>query len=131
MIGSRRRRLVTTAALALVLVACGSSDDNVTKSSARARPNAVTGPDVTVVFTLTGARIVPEATQQLRPDEGHIHLYLDNQLVSMNYGLTQDLKGLSAGPHTLRAEFVAGDHGPFRNPPTAAAVFQVSPPPGS
>jgi hypothetical protein len=65
-----------------------------------------------VVLRLTGATIVAEATTAIRPDEGHVHLYLDNQLVSMNYGLEQDVP-VTPGTHVLRAEFVAADHAPF------------------
>ena len=51
----------------------------------------VHGPTVHVVVQLNGARIVKATTTDIRPDEGHVHLYVDNSLVSMNYGLEQDL----------------------------------------
>jgi hypothetical protein len=75
----------------------------------------VTGDQVEVVMTLSGGRIVDSATTKLEPDTGHIHLSLDGSLVSMTYGLVQviDLRGLTQGSHTIRAEFVAADHGPF------------------
>jgi hypothetical protein len=68
-----------------------------------------------VVMTLEGGRIVDAASTTLAPDTGHIHLSLDGRLVSMTYGLVQlvDIQGLSVGEHTLKAEFVAADHGPF------------------
>ena len=76
-------------------------------------PNeSVTGPNVHVVIGLEGATIVSATTTDIRPDQGHIHLYVDNVLVSMNYGLTQDLP-VHAGTYVLRAEFVASDHAPF------------------
>lgn len=43
----------------------------------------------------------------------------------MTYGLTQDVNGLAPGPHALRAEFVAADHGPFKNPVVAAVRVDV------
>jgi len=71
-----------------------------------------TGPSVHVVIALTGAEIVQATSTDIRPDRGHVHLYVNNQLVSMNYGLEQDLP-LAAGTYVLKAEFVASDHVPF------------------
>jgi hypothetical protein len=73
---------------------------------------AVTGSTVHIVVSLENATIVPVTSTSLRPDEGHVHLYVDNQLVSMNYGLEQDLP-VKPGTYLLRAEFVASDHAPF------------------
>ena len=88
---------------------------------------SVAGPTVHVVINLAGATIVSATTTDIRPDEGHIHLYLDNNLVSMNYGSTLD-QAVPAGTHVLRAEFVAADHVPF-NPRvvTPDVVFTVAP----
>ena len=72
----------------------------------------VTGDSVHVVLTLSGAQIVTATTTNVRPDQGHIHLYVDNVLVSMNYGLEQDLP-VHPGTYVLKAEFVAADHAPF------------------
>ena len=89
-------------------------------------PNATTGPDITVVVDLIGARVVDRTTGPLTPTEGHIHLSVDRKLVSMAYKTTQDLTGLTPGPHTLQTEFVAVDHAPFRNRPSAGVVFTVA-----
>ncbi len=72
----------------------------------------VTGPTVHIVLTLQGAQIVAATTTNIRPDQGHVHLYVDNTLVSMNYGLSQDLP-VHPGTYLLKAEFVASDHAPF------------------
>jgi len=72
----------------------------------------VTGPTAHIVVSLQNATIVPATTTNLRPDEGHVHLYVDNVLVSMNYGLTQDLP-VHPGTYLLKVEFVASDHAPF------------------
>jgi hypothetical protein len=87
--------------------------------------NQVTGPDLTLQFRLIGARVVQPSVGKLRGDEGHIHVSLDNKLVSMTYGTTQDLHGLTPGAHSLQAEFVATDHLPFRNRVVAAVLFTV------
>ena len=88
---------------------------------------AVTGGVVQVVVGLTGASIVSATTTDIRPDQGHIHLYVDNNLVSMNYGTNEDLP-IAPGTHVLHVEFVASDHVPF-NPRvvTPDVVFTVKP----
>jgi hypothetical protein len=85
----------------------------------------VTGSSVHVVLTLENATIVPQTSRNIRPDQGHLHLLVDNVLVSMNYGLTQDLP-VHPGTYVLKAEFVAADHAPF-NPRvySPAVVFTV------
>jgi hypothetical protein len=76
-------------------------------------PNEViTGSSVHVVLSLQNARIVSQTSTNLRPDEGHVHLYVDNVLVSMNYQLEQDLP-VHPGTYVMKAEFVAADHAPF------------------
>jgi len=55
---------------------------------------------------------VPATTTNVRPDQGHVHLYVDNNLVSMNYGLEQDI-AVHPGTYVVKAEFVAADHVPF------------------
>jgi len=72
----------------------------------------VTGTSVHIVLSLKNAQIVPATTTNVRPDQGHVHLYVDNVLVSMNYGLEQDLP-VKPGTYQLKAEFVAADHVPF------------------
>jgi hypothetical protein len=72
----------------------------------------ITGSSVHVVLSLQNARIVPQTSTTIRPDEGHVHLYVDNVLVSMNYQLEQDLP-VHPGTYIIKAEFVAADHAPF------------------
>jgi hypothetical protein len=77
-----------------------------------AASTTVTGTSVHVVLKLTGATIVTQTSTTIRPDEGHVHLYVNNILVSMNYGLEQDIT-VQPGTIALKAEFVAADHAPF------------------
>lgn len=72
----------------------------------------VTGSTLHIVISLQNATIVPATTTNITPTTGHVHLYVDNALVSMNYGLTQDLP-VHPGTYVLKAEFVAADHAPF------------------
>ena len=89
----------------------------------------VDGDQLEVVMTLSGGKIVDTTSTSLAPDTGHIHLSLDGKLVSMTYGLVQvlPLQGVSPGRHTLQAEFVAADHGPFDPRVTAAVTFVKGP----
>ena len=91
-------------------------------------PNeSVTGASIHIAVGLSGATIVSATTTDIRPDQGHIHLYVDNNLVSMNYSTSMDLP-VAPGTHILHAEFVASDHFPF-NPRvvTPDVVFTVQP----
>jgi hypothetical protein len=80
------------------------------------KPGATeSGPNLDIVMTLPGGTIVDYTSTKLTPNTGHIHLLMDGRLISMTYGLVQEisLQGVTPGPHTLTAEFVAADHGPF------------------
>ncbi|GAC1316222.1 MAG: hypothetical protein NVSMB12_12760 [Acidimicrobiales bacterium] len=90
-------------------------------------PNDVSGANVHLVVDLIGAQVVAANAGPIRPDEGHIHVSLDGQLVSMAYGTTQDLPNTSPGPHSIQAEFVATDHQPFANRVVASVLFTVKP----
>jgi len=87
----------------------------------------VTGDTLDVVLTLQGGTIVAAATTKLTADTGHVHLSVDGTLVSMTYGLVQEIsvQGLAPGTHTLEAEFVAADHGPFDPRVTAQVSFVI------
>jgi hypothetical protein len=136
-------RLAACALVAAVLAACsapgGSEAASPSSSSAGPRPSSpavvsivepkngaiVTGSTLHVVLSLKNAVIVKQTSTNIRPDQGHVHLYVNNVLVSMNYGLEQDLP-VHKGTYVLKAEFVASDHAPF-NPRvySAAVVFTV------
>jgi hypothetical protein len=77
-----------------------------------------------VVIDLEGGRIV-DTSSTLTPDTGHVHLFLDGELLSMTYGGVQRIPvaGLDPGTHRLVAEFVAADHAPFDPPVTATVAF--------
>ncbi|HYC06559.1 MAG TPA: hypothetical protein VEG29_01435 [Candidatus Binatia bacterium] len=134
-IANHRRLAAVAVVLALLLAACGSSGGtssagasespagSVDLSSRPSSPATVTitqpvsgstvsGPTVHVVIDLQNASITSVTTTSISPTEGHIHLYVDNVLVSMNYSLEQDLP-VHTGTYVLKAEFVAADHAPF------------------
>jgi hypothetical protein len=133
-----RLALPAVLAFAVTLTGCGGAKSSSTSTAAhpdsvtrvqivQPTPNQVTPPDITLVVNLIGGTVVPAQQNKgpIKPDEGHIHVSLDGRLVNMAYSTTQDLKGLKPGAHTVQAEFVAVDHIPFRNRPTAAVIFMV------
>jgi len=123
-------RLTTSALLAATLAACAGPGSGrsgtATGPSIGSRPSSpavvgivepkngatVTGSNLHVVLSLENAVIVKQTSTDIRPDQGHVHLYVNNVLVSMNYGLVQDLP-VHKGTYALKAEFVASDHAPF------------------
>jgi len=136
-------RLAVSTLLAATLAACGGSGSSSSGAPASpsigSRPSSsavvgivepmngatVTGSTLHVVLSLENAIIVKQTSTNIRPDQGHVHLYVNNVLVSMNYGLVQDLP-VHPGTYVLKAEFVASDHAPF-NPRvySPAVVFTV------
>ena len=142
-----RRQIVSTSwlaatvaiSLAFALTACGGSGASSSASSGgeasgAARPSSpavvrilepkdnakITGTSVHVVVSLANAKIVSATTTNIRPDEGHLHLYVNNVLTSMNYALDQTL-AVHPGTYALKVEFVAADHAPF-NPRVISPV---------
>jgi hypothetical protein len=136
-------RLLTMGAVALLLASCASgaapsSAPAGSPAASGSRPSSpavvgivqpvsgstVTGTSIHVVLSLTGATIVTTTSTDIRPDQGHVHLYVDNVLVSMNYGLEQDLQ-VTPGTYVLKAEFVASDHAPFNPRVVSPEVFFI------
>jgi hypothetical protein len=74
---------------------------------------------------LTGAQVVQATSTTLRPDQGHLHVFLDDALVTMTADTRSELTGLTPGRHILKVEFVANDHAPFDPRVTAAVTFEV------
>jgi hypothetical protein len=121
-----------------VLTTCGGSDAVVppaTRPSTSARLG-IASPDsgavirtdhVNLVVELEGAELSDAASTDLRPNQGHLHVTLDDQLISMTSGLEQVLPGLTPGDHLLKVEFVANDHAPFEPRVSAAVSFRVKP----
>ena len=86
----------------------------------------IRGPTVHLSVRLSGARIVPYTSTDLKPDEGHLHLLLDGRLISMTLGVEQDIPDVAAGAHVIRVEFVANDHAPFTPRVVREVTFQVT-----
>jgi hypothetical protein len=82
----------------------------------------VKGPDVTVRVELTGATIADQGETTVRPNEGHVHISLDNKVQTIYAGESFVVKNVTGGTHTIQAEFVAADHG-FFQPRIIETVF--------
>jgi hypothetical protein len=75
--------------------------------------------------SLGEAKIVNITSRNIKPDEGHIHVLVDERLVSMDYQLKGKLPRLDAGTHVVKVEFVAADHLPFDPRVLSQAAFVV------
>jgi hypothetical protein len=132
-----RLAILTVAVAALILTGCGSSGASTTPSTRpvtnahlvilQPTPNQVTGPNVILKFEVIGGTVLPPPVVQgpLLGDRGHIHVSVDGKLVQMAYSTQTVLTGLSPGPHSVQAAWVATDHLPFANPVVAAVLFRV------
>ena len=143
----KRRSLVIAFGLALALAACGGSDasggDSASGSTSTPseRPGStaelsivspavgevVHGSTVDLRVKLQGAKLVPSTTTDIVPDEGHLHVILDDKLISMTEGLEQSIPDVPPGEHRITVEFVASDHAPFDPRVVTAVAFEVEP----
>lgn len=138
-----RSRVLAAVVVALLAVAC--SDEAKGGSSSTSTPTAVRRPSSTanlkilspangevivgstagVRVRLSGARIIAATTNHIVPDEGHLHVYLDNRITSMNFSKRGTIGDLKPGMHVLRVEFVASDHAPFDPRNFTSVTFEV------
>ena len=141
----RMSKLALIVATALVLAACGSSDGGDRGTGATAptsdRPSStaklailapkvgqvVHGSSVDLRVKLQDAKLVPATTTHIVPDEGHLHVILDDTLISMTEGLEQTIPDLAPGEHRIMVEFVASDHAPFDPRVVSVVAFEVKP----
>ena len=140
--GPRALLVMGLAVLALTAAACGGGGgDGGASTQPSARPSSPAhvkietptngetfkaGATIPVKVQLTGARIVRQTTKHITPTTGHLHLYVDDALVSMNYQTTNALKGVKPGMHVMKVEFVAADHIPFDPRVITAVTFEVT-----
>jgi hypothetical protein len=146
---STLRRAAIGAAAALVLVACGGGDgtgattgpsDPGTPTASGPRPastaelsitsptngEVIEGGTVALEIDLQGAKVVPATTADIVADEGHLHVILDDQLITMTGELEQTIPDVAPGQHLLKVEFVASDHVPFDPRVIAAVSFETT-----
>jgi ABC-type Fe3+-hydroxamate transport system substrate-binding protein len=124
------RGAAVAAALTIALTACGSSGSSATSDPSvppSARPSStaqlkivsptngevIKGSTVHVIVSLKDAVVVQMTSTNLVPNEGHLHVILDDTLVTMTASLETTIPGVPPGRHLLTVEFVANDHAPF------------------
>jgi hypothetical protein len=142
----RMSRLALIVATAFVLAACGSSDDGGSGATGATAPSSdrpsstaklaivlpkvgevVHGSNVDLRVKLQDAKLVPATTTHIVPDEGHLHVILDDTLISMTQGLEQTIPDVARGEHRIMVEFVASDHAPFDPRVVSVVAFEVKP----
>jgi hypothetical protein len=142
------RLIAATAVVGLAAASCGSGSGPEAGPSPSASPTAtsvarptstarltivspengevVQGSTVELRLDLQDARIVPQTTTDIAPDEGHVHVLLDETLISMTQGLEQTIPDVAPGLHRLTVEFVASDHAPFDPRVVEVVAFEVT-----
>ena len=142
----RMPKLALIVATAFVLSACGGSDDGGSGATGATAPTSdrpsstaklaivaptvgevVHGSSVDLSVKLQGAKLVPATTTHIVPDEGHLHVILDDTLISMTQGLEQTIPDVPPGEHRITVEFVASDHAPFDPRVVSVVAFEVAP----
>jgi len=140
----RPKILVLMVSAALALAACGGSGGGEATGPTAVtqdRPSStaklsivepkvdqvVHGSNVDLRVSLKDAKLVPATTTDIVPDEGHLHVLLDDTLISMTEGLEQTIPDVTPGPHRIQVEFVASDHAPFDPRVVAVVAFEVKP----
>ena len=119
-----RTRVLLLAALLTLVPGCGGEEKEQTSSAPRPKSTATVGVispvagdvvdagKLTVKLDLKGGRILKKASRNLTPDTGHLHLFVDGDVVSQTFKLSQSIT-VKPGRHLLMVEFVAADHGSF------------------
>jgi hypothetical protein len=83
----------------------------------------VHGTSVLVRVSVTGGIVTPTLSADISPTKGHVHLYLNNQLIYMAYTLQQAITVKPGLEYTMYAEFVAQDHFPFDPRDVTPTIF--------
>ena len=132
-------------AVAAVLTACGGggSDAGASPTPSEASPTpsnaqrptstaeltilepklgaTVPGPNVDIVVQIQGATLLGEASRDLRPDTGHIHVSVNDRVDTLLAGERYTIEDLDPGQYIIKVEFAAADHGSF-SPPVIETV---------
>ena len=83
----------------------------------------VHGTTLVVKVSITGGMVTTVTTGDITPTKGHVHLYLNNQLILMSYTVSQPITVKPGLEYTMYAEFVAQDHFPFAPRDVTPTIF--------
>ena len=88
----------------------------------------VHGTSVLVKVSIVGGIITPTTSSIISPTKGHVHLYINNQLIYMQYSLSETITVKPGVEYAMYAEYVAQDHFPFSpRDVTPTIYFTVAP----
>ena len=90
---------------------------------APASGEVVHGTTLVVKVSITGGVVTTATTSDITPTKGHVHLYLNNQLILMSYTLSQPISVKPGLEYSMYAEFVAQDHYPFEPRDVTPTIF--------
>jgi hypothetical protein len=85
--------------------------------------DVVHGTSVLVKVSVSGGVVTKVTTADITPTKGHVHLYLNNQLIFMQYTLQQSIAVHPGVEYSMYAEFVAQDHFPFSPRDVTPTIF--------
>jgi hypothetical protein len=83
----------------------------------------VHGTSILVRVSVAGGVVTPTLSAIISPTKGHVHLYLNNQLIYMAYTLQQKIAVQPGLEYSMYAEFVAQDHFPFSPRDVTPTIF--------
>jgi hypothetical protein len=83
----------------------------------------VHGTTLVVKVSITGGVVTTVTTSDITPTKGHVHLYLNSQLIYMSYTLSQPITVKPGLEYSMYAEFVAQDHFPFDPRDVTPTIF--------
>ncbi|MBV8526853.1 MAG: hypothetical protein JOZ75_00910 [Candidatus Dormibacteraeota bacterium] len=137
------RRLIVLITVAIAVAACGEAAGSTPTTvggytpATSVRPaspvhvtlvtptngQVVHGSTVHVVVSITGGTVTPVYSTHISSTVGHVHLYMNKQLVYMSYTLVQDLPVNAGTEYSMYAEWVASDHFPFDPRDVTSTIF--------
>jgi hypothetical protein len=83
----------------------------------------VHGQTLGVVVAVSGGTVEQNYSTNISPTRGHVHLFLNSQLVYMSYTLHQDLTVHPGLTYAMYIEWVASDHLPFSPRDVTQPIF--------
>jgi hypothetical protein len=83
----------------------------------------VHGTSVLVKVSITGGIITPTTSAIVSPTKGHVHLYINSQLIFMQYSLSETITVKPGLEYAMYAEYVAQDHYPFSPRDVTPTIF--------
>jgi hypothetical protein len=83
----------------------------------------VHGTSLLVRVSIVGGIITPTTNAIISPTKGHVHLYLNSQLIPMLYSLSESITVKPGLEYAMYAEYVAQDHYPFSPRDVTPTIF--------